>query len=76
MSEHRCGGDAPSDAYGFAIDVCFSKDGEFWVSNGEYSSRVNFCPFCGAKAEKQMHFVLEKNEWGERWVAKEGEQIG
>jgi len=36
-----------------AIDYCSeygSESGFFQVGNGEYSSYVNFCPFCGQKA--------------------------
>jgi len=40
--------------YGQAIDVCWEEEGELWASNGEYSTQVNFCPFCGYKAVKQI----------------------
>ncbi len=31
-----------------AIFICEADDNGFlWVSNDEYSSRVNFCPYCG-----------------------------
>lgn len=40
---------------GPAIYVCFENvSGEFWVHNGEYESRVNYCPYCGEKAPKQV----------------------
>ena len=29
-------------------------DGTMWVSNGEYETQVNFCPFCGKKALVQI----------------------
>jgi hypothetical protein len=49
---HRCFQPA---GYCEAIDGCDENDrGEFWVGNGEYSSRVNFCPVCGAKAPAQI----------------------
>jgi hypothetical protein len=55
MEKHNCSLDAPSDAYGAAVEDCYeTEEGEFWVSNGEYSSRVNCCPVCGAKAPKQI----------------------
>lgn len=39
--------------YGAAILICEEReDGTLWVSNDEYSSRVNYCPFCGYKAKK------------------------
>ena len=38
-------------AYGQALDGCWEDEsGELWAGNGEYSSRVNYCPFCGFKA--------------------------
>jgi wobble nucleotide-excising tRNase len=38
--------------YGEAIADCYEKiNGELWVSNGEYSSQVNYCPYCGHKAK-------------------------
>ena len=40
---------------GSAVELCIEHDqGEFWVDNGEYSTRVNYCPFCGAKAPAQV----------------------
>lgn len=45
----------PRSGYGEAVDGCDeTRDGEFWVGNGEYSSQVNYCPACGAKAPKQV----------------------
>lgn len=58
--KHKCAMDTPDDAYGSAIDICSENDdGMFWVSNGEYASQVNYCPYCGVKAPKQ---VGEKSE--------------
>jgi hypothetical protein len=57
---HRCNPswacyeDAYQEAYGTAIDHCVERDGQFWVGNGEYGSRVNYCPYCGAKAPSQV----------------------
>lgn len=52
---HECNLDSPEDAYGAAVEACYEReDGTFWVSNGEYSSQVNYCPVCGAKAPKQI----------------------
>lgn len=40
---HRC--------YGTAVMECEESDnGELWVSNIEYETRVNFCPFCGYRS--------------------------
>ena len=44
--------------WGNAIECCEENEkGEFWVDNGEYSSRVNFCPYCGTKAPAQIKKV-------------------
>ena len=46
--------------YGSAVDICTENDkGELWVSNLEYSSRVNFCPFCGYRAPSQVDALPE-----------------
>lgn len=48
-------------AFGVAIEDCHSDDkdlGVFWVGNGEYYNQVNFCPFCGEKAPKQIPIKL------------------
>jgi hypothetical protein len=53
---HRCvpawaDGELFHDGYGTAVTYCEENDvGEFWVGNGEYGSRVNFCPFCGKQS--------------------------
>tara|TARA_B100001250_G_C19697400_1_gene743200 strand:- start:112 stop:294 length:183 start_codon:yes stop_codon:yes gene_type:complete len=39
--------------YGPAITTSFKEDGEIWVTNGEYISKVNYCPFTGEKAENE-----------------------
>lgn len=45
----------PSGGYGPAMDCIEENElGEFWISNDEYSSRVNFCPICGVAAPKQI----------------------
>ena len=44
--------------YGPAITQCDENDkGELWVTNGEYASRVDFCPYCGMGARSQMKAV-------------------
>lgn len=50
---HRCEPEkTESDGYGPAVDICYElKNGSLWVGNGEYGTRVNFCPFCGYKAK-------------------------
>ena len=52
---HKCIGDLPDSAYGDAITECYEEDnGKLWAGNGEYNSQVNFCPYCGYKAKKQV----------------------
>lgn len=48
--EHQCDMHTMDGGYGQAVGECYSDDGHFWVSNGEYASQVNYCPACGAKA--------------------------
>lgn len=51
---------SPWDAYGSAIDcVVINSEGEMYATNGEYSTRVNFCPFTGTPAPKQMRILQE-----------------
>ncbi len=57
-----------SDSYGRAIYSCYERettDGgpkELWVGNGEYESQVNYCPYCGKKAEVQVAMQEETEE--------------
>ncbi len=49
---HRCEESLPDSTYGPAIRYCFEdEDGKLWVSNDEYASQVNYCPYCGQKAK-------------------------
>lgn len=58
--QHDCSQDLPTAAYGAAITACEEDDdGGFWAGNGEYESQVNFCPFCGEKAPKQIATVAK-----------------
>jgi hypothetical protein len=52
MVLHRCEGDLDGDGwYGPAINECWSTlDGTMWAGNIEYTSQVNFCPYCGYEA--------------------------
>ena len=55
--KHRC--EAPNESkfyiYGDAIYICYEDEiGELIVSNGEYGSQVNYCPYCGYKAKKKI----------------------
>lgn len=45
-------------SWGEALESCREdKDGNFFIYNGEYMTRVNFCPFCGTPAPKQVQFT-------------------
>lgn len=45
----------PSSGYGAAIEECEeTEQGELWAGNSEYGTQVNFCPFCGYKARRQV----------------------
>lgn len=72
---HKCDGGLPSDGYGEALSYCTGyEDGTLWVGNGEYASRVNYCPFCGSAAAKQMRFVWVKPQregWSGYWESVE-----
>ncbi len=50
--------DINCDHYGPAITTSFKEDGQIWVTNGEYISRVNYCPFTGEKAHKTFQIDL------------------
>jgi hypothetical protein len=53
--KHKCEGTLPDGAYGEAINSCSEdKDDKLWIDNGEYSSQVNYCPYCGYKSKKQV----------------------
>lgn len=65
MSLHRCepGWDYETDQLLFpsggtsgpAVTICYEDPaGRLWVTNGEYMTRVNFCPFCGYEARQQI----------------------
>jgi hypothetical protein len=42
----------PYDGYGPAVEDCTEDAaGRLWVGNGEYSSWVRFCPFCGREGK-------------------------
>lgn len=51
--------------YGEAIETIYeSDDGEMIAvsENGEYSSRINFCPFCGKAAKTQNRAADNRSE--------------
>lgn len=47
--------DAKWGMYGNAIDKCIElNDGTLMVDNDEYSSQVNYCPYCGYEAKTKI----------------------
>jgi len=46
-------GDLDDKGWGPAITTSWEEDGCIYVTNGEYHSRVNYCPFTGQKATNQ-----------------------
>jgi hypothetical protein len=60
---HHCEGMTNEDNYGGAINECEEYDnGSLWVTNDEYDSQVNYCPFCGYKAKLQAIIQDYKRE--------------
>ncbi len=50
---HRCERSLPEAAYGAALTYCYEdEDGKLWVTNEEYASQVNHCPYCGHTAKE------------------------
>ena len=41
--------DLDRDYYGPAITTSYEQDGVIYVTNGEYLTQVNYCPFTGKK---------------------------
>jgi hypothetical protein len=42
----------PTQGFGAAVTKCYEDEqGFLWVTNDEYGTRVNFCPFCGYQAK-------------------------
>ncbi len=46
--------------YGPAITTSFEEDGQIYVTNGEYISRVNYCPYTGKKADDTFSIEIVK----------------
>ena len=68
--KHRCEARFDSAQCGPAVDYCYSSsDGALWAGNGEYESMVNFCPFCGLKAD--VPAVNTNPPGGETWTGTE-----
>lgn len=68
MSIHHCSPISALDAGNIqghepAIFVCEADDNGFlWVSNNEYSSRVNFCPYCGFRGTNTPNEKIHRAE--------------
>ena len=54
-SKHECSDALPYTGDGPAVTACYEDDlGQFWATNEEYESQVNFCPMCGERAPKAI----------------------
>jgi hypothetical protein len=62
--KHSCALRSDYSACGVAVSECAEDDeGHFWVSNGEYSSMVAFCPVCGVKASTPPTDTPRNDKW-------------
>jgi len=55
--KHKCSvpDNASSGGYGSAVYECYENDeNELIVSNYEYASQVDFCPYCGFEAKNKI----------------------
>ena len=60
---------SPDGLYGTAVNYTrIEDDGTMWIGNDEYETQVNYCPFTGTLAPKQMKLVDTEYE---RWDTKE-----
>ena len=50
--------DTDRDYYGPAVTTSFEENGVIYVTNGEYISQVNYCPFTGKKGA-----AVSKPKW-------------
>lgn len=42
--------------FGPCVTRCYEDEHGLWVTNDEYETRVNFCPFCGYQAKSQVKY--------------------
>lgn len=59
---------SPEALFGEAINyVKVLDDGTMWVGNDEYETQVNFCPYTGEPAKKQMKPRLNEGKYYTRY---------
>ena len=52
---------SPNKLWGSAVDYVYTDEsGKMFVGNDEYETQVNYCPFTGTPAPKQMN-EIDKN---------------
>lgn len=58
---------APEGLWGHAVTYTrIDEEGKMWIGNHEYETQVNYCPFTGEPAPKQMILGdVEKWTYGE-----------
>ena len=50
----------PARGFGPCITRCYEDEqGCLWVTNDEYETRVNFCPFCGYQAKSKVNYETD-----------------
>jgi len=51
---HLCEGWGSSSMADSSVEHCYEDtDGALWAGDADYESQVNYCPFCGKKADVQ-----------------------
>jgi len=73
--------------HGCAFTNIFNIEGEIWLTNGEYSTQVYYCPICGEKAEKEpikeiydevnYYYTTQKDysdDWIKKWYELDGQR--
>lgn len=75
--EHNCCKfDSEVDLYGAAVDRSYWLGGQLWITNGEYASQVNYCPWCGKRAIEEAVDIyrLSDDEYEAYYAAKEARE--
>ncbi len=52
---HKCAYKVPAEIWGSAVNLCVEDEGgKYWITNTEYASQINYCPFCGSRSPTQI----------------------
>lgn len=67
MNIHHCIGWLPQykglGSCGEAIGHCFEDNDRLFVDNSEYTSQVNYCPYCGYEAKEKVKYIEPTNNY-------------